>query len=251
MRIRRVVAAALLLALAGTVTPAAAADITLLCSNGMQAVVEELIPQFERASKHRVVVTYDLAANIKRRVEAGDVFDVVIVTPAVADDLIKAGRLAPDSRATLARAGLGIAIRSGAAKPDIGTVEAFTRALLNAKSIAYAKGGASGAAFVAIVQKLGIAEKLSAKSQLTSSAEAVGVAVSGGAAEFGVLPISEILPIKGAELLAPFPAGSQSYITMVAGINARAPQRVAAADFVAFVLAPSATSVVTKKGMER
>ena len=131
------------------------------------------------------------------------------------DDLIKEGKIVADSRTPLARTGLAIAIRAGSRKPDIATVEAFKRSLLGAKSIAYAREGASGEA------------------------------------EFGVLPVSEILPIRGAELAGTFPVDLQSYIVMVAGVSAGARQGNAARDLVGFLAAPAALPVIKAKGMER
>jgi molybdate transport system substrate-binding protein len=232
-------------------TRADAAQITLFCSVGIKPVVEALLPQFEKASGHHVTATYDLAANLKRQIEAGAAFDVAIITGAMIDDLIKQGRVAADSRTNVAQVGLAIMIRKGAARADISTVDAFRRALLDASSIAYAREGASGVAFAALVQRLGIAEQLKAKSQLTESGDAVGAAVTSGKAQFGVLPVSEILPVAGAEVLAPFPAGAQSYIVMVAGINAAAPQRAAASALIKFLTAPAVDAVVKQRGMER
>ncbi len=118
--------------------------ITLLCSNGFKAVAEDLVPKFERATRNKVVVKYDLAANLKQKIEAGEPFDIAVVTPAAMDDLIAHGKIAGGTRMTIARSGLAIAIRAGAPKTDISTVDALKRALLEAKGIAYAKEGASG-----------------------------------------------------------------------------------------------------------
>jgi molybdate transport system substrate-binding protein len=167
------------------------------------------------------------------------------------DDLVKEARIAADTRTPIARSGLAVAIRSGARKPDIKTVDTFKRALLDAKGIAYAKEGASGVAFTALIARLGIADALKAKSKLTSTGEEVGDAVVKGEVEFGVLPVSEILPIKGAEMLAPFPADVQSYITMVGGASAASKHAAAAKDLIAFFTAPAALPVVKAKGMER
>ena len=213
-----------MIGLAGMMTSVKAADataITVLCSNGLKAVAEDLLPQFERATKHKVMVRYGLAATLKQQIERGEAFDVAFVTPAAMDDLVKGTKIAADTRTTIARSGLAMAIRAGARKPDIGTVDAFKRALLDAKGIAYAKEGASGVAFAALIARLGIADALKAKSKLTATGEEVGEAVVKGEVEFGVLPVSEILPIKGAEMLAPFPADVQSYIVMVGGASAR------------------------------
>lgn len=253
-RIRRTGPLTVVLSLAAALafgSRAGAAEITLLCSNGMQAVVEALLPQFEKATGHRVAVRFDLAANIRRQVAAGERFDVAIATPAVIDELAKEGLVASTSRTSLARVGLAIMIRQGGRRPDIGTVEAFRRALLDATSIVYAREGASGVAFAAIVETLGIAAPVKAKTLLAESGAAVAEAVTAGRAEFGVLPVSEILPVQGAEVLAPFPAGAQTYISMVGGISARAPQREAADALLRFLAAAPADAVVAKYGMER
>ena len=230
---------------------APAADLEVLCSNGFKAVMEDLAPQFERATHHKVIVRYGLAARLKQQIESGEAFDLAILTPAAIDDLIKAHKVAAESRTILAQSGLGIAIRAGTPKPDIATVDAFKRSLLRAKSIAYAKEGASGVAFAALIQRLGLADDLKAKSRLTATGEEVGQAVVSGEVELGVLPVSEILPIRGAELLGTFPADAQSYIVMVAAIGAGAKANQAARDFVAFVMTPGALPVITAKGMER
>lgn len=234
-----------------TVDSYAASEITVLCSNGLKAVVEELVPQYERATKNTVVVKYGLAASLKQQIEGGAPFDVAIVTPPVIDDLIAHGKIAAGTRTAIAQSGLAIAIRTGARKPDISTVDALKRALLDAKGIAYAKEGASGVAFAAIVQRLGIADALKAKSKLTATGEAVGEAVSRGESEFGVLPVSEILPVRGAELLGTFPAEVQTYVVMVGGVNAGTKQPAVANDLIRFLTAPAALPVLKAKGMER
>jgi len=177
---RRIVSAVVALGLVVLphLTRAAAADeITVLCSNGLKAVVEDLAPKFEGTTHHKLVVKYGLAASLRQRIKDGEAFDVAFVTPAVMDDLIADGRISRDTRATVARSGLALAIRTGTRKPDIGTADAFKRALVNAKSIAYAKEGASGVLFAALIQRLGIANDLQTKSRLTATGEAVSAAV--------------------------------------------------------------------------
>ena len=121
--------------------PARAAEIKVLCSNGLQAVVDELVPQFEQKTGNKVVLKFEPSTQIKKRIDAGEPFDLAVMTTPLIDEEIKAGRLAADSRTIIARSGLGLSIRSGAKKPDISTVEAFKQALLNAKSITYATAG--------------------------------------------------------------------------------------------------------------
>jgi molybdate transport system substrate-binding protein len=241
----------LLLATPAPPRAAAADDIIVLCSNGLKAVAEDLIPKFEHEAKHHVNVRYGLAASLGQRIEGGEPFDVALVTPAVMDNLIARGRVASDSRATIARSGLALEVRAGAAKPDISSVEAFKRTLLGAKGIAYAKEGASGVAFAGIVQRLGIADNLKAKSRLTATGEEVSAAVVNGDVEFGVLPLSEILPVRGAQVGAVFPAEVQSYIVIVGGVNAASKQGGVSRALIKYLTAPAALPVITAKGMEK
>jgi molybdate transport system substrate-binding protein len=230
---------------------AAAAPLTVLSSNGFQAVMEDLAPRFEKAKHHKLAVTYDLAATLRQHIESGQPFDLAILTPAAIDDLIKSGKVAAGSRTPLARAGLGLAVRAGARKPDIATNEAFTRALRDAKSIAYVKEGASGVAFAALIKRLGMTDALQPKTRLTATRDEVGDALRNGSAELGVLPISEILPLAGVELAGAFPADMQTYIVMVAGVSAKTAQAAGVRQLIEFLTAPAALPVVTARGMER
>jgi len=230
---------------------AAADQIVVLCSNGLKAVLEDLIPKFEQTKKHTVVAKYGLAAALKQRIEGGEAFDVAFVTPAVMDNLIAHGKISAATRTTIARSGLALAVKAGAPKRDVSTVDAFKRTLLGAKSIAYAKQGASGIAFAALIQRLGIADDLKAKSRLTATGEEVSAAVVKGDVELGVLPLSEILPVKGEEVLALFPSELQSYIVMVGGVNAASTHAGAGRELVAYLTAPAALPVIKAKGMEK
>ena len=254
MKSTRIISAAVALALFSLVVQAraaGAAEITVLCSVGLKAVMDDLAPKFEQATKHKVTVKYDLAAVLKRQIEAGDPFDLVILTPPMVDDLIKQSKVAADSRTVIARSGLAIAVRTGSKKPDLSSTDAFKKALLEAKSIAYAKEGASGVYFAEIVQGLKIADALKAKSTLTTTGDAIGEAVLHGTAEFGVLPVSEVLPVHGIEVGGTFPAEVQRYIVMVAGVGANAKQGGVARDLIKFLMAPAALPVIKQKGMER
>ena len=229
----------------------AAAQLTVLSSNGFQAVMEDLAPRFEKATHQKLAVTYDLAATLRQHIENGEPFDLAILTPAAIDDLIKSGKVAAASRTPLARAGLGLAVRAGARKPRIDTNEAFTQALRDAKSISYVKEGASGVAFAALVKRLGMTDALQPKTRLTATRDEVGDALRSGNAEFGVLPISEILPLAGVELAGAFPPEMQTYIVMVAGVSAKTPHAGAVRELIEFLTASSALPVITARGMER
>ena len=250
----RLLSAAVRLALLGMLAQASVADaaeIKVLCSNGLKAVVDDLVPKFERTTKHKVVVTFGLAAALTRQIEAGEPFDIAVLTPPLLDDAIKQGKIAAGSRTVIARSGLAIAIRVGARRPDMSTVDAFKRTLLDAKSVTYAREGASSTFFTDLTQRLGIGEALKSKTRLAATGAEAGETVARGEVDFVVLPVSEILPIRGVELLATFPAAVQSYIVMVAGVSATARQGDAARELVAFLTAPESLSVIKAKGMER
>jgi molybdate transport system substrate-binding protein len=237
------------LALLLAAMPARAEDIKVFSSVAMRAVVEELAPRFERETRNRVVATFGLAAALKSRIEGGDAFDLAILTPAQIDDLIKQGKAAAASRAVIARTGLGLMVRAGAPKLDVGTVEAFKRTLLGAKSLTYVPAGASGVAFVATAKQLGISQSLEAKTKPGASGDEVNANITGGAAEIAVLPVSEILPVKGAALGGVFPADVQTYIVMAGATSNAASQ--AARDFLARLTSAANDGVITAKGMER
>jgi len=231
-------------------TTARAEEIRVLSSVGIKAVIEVLGPQFERATKHKVTTMFDLAGVLKTRIEGGEPFDVAILTPAMIDELISKGKLAAASRTEIARTGLGLMTRAGAPKPDLSTSEAFRKTLLGAKSITYVTTGASGVAFLATVEKMGIADAIKAKSKPAANGEQVNANILNGTAEFAVLPVSEILPVKGAELGGVFPTAVQTYIVMAAGANVNAKSSVAR-EFVAYLMAAPNSAVIRDKGMER
>jgi molybdate transport system substrate-binding protein len=229
---------------------ARAEEIKVLSSLGIKAVVEELAPRFEKTSKHKVTTVFDLAGALKTKIEGGEPFDVAILTPALLDELIAKGKVAATSKSIVARVGLGLMIRAGAQKPDVSSVEAFKRTLLNAKGVTYASAGASGIAFVATTEKLGIADAVKAKAKLAASGDEVNANITSGAADLAVLPLSEILPVRGAELGGMFPDAVQTYIVMAAGANA-AGKGTAAREFLTFLMSPANSAVIKAKGMER
>ena len=247
----RVITACVFVFVLALASSARAAEIKVFCSNGIKAVVDELGPQFERATGHKIVLMFEPSTLLKKRIDAGEPFDLTVLTPALIDAAIKDGRIASSSRTVIARSGLGLSVRAGARKPDVSTVDAFKRALLGAKSITYAQQGASAAPFEALVARLGIAAQLTPKYMLRDTAVQVGEAVASGMVELGVAPVSEILPVKGVELAGAFPAGVQSYVVMVAGVSASAKENGAARKFIEFLTAPANLSVVKAKGMER
>jgi molybdate transport system substrate-binding protein len=242
---------AAIVTIVATAAAAGAAEIKVFCTNGVKAVVEELIPQFEKTSGHKVVISYEPSTQIRKRIDAGEPFDLAMLTTALVDEEVKAGKLVANTRVFMARSGLGLSIRTGAKKPDITTPDAFKKALLAAKSVTYATQGASAAPFEALVAKLGIADQMKPKYKLRETAAQVGQAVASGAVELGVAPVSEILPVKGVDLVGPFPKDLQSYVQIGGAVGANAKEKDAANKLLTFLVFPSNDGVYKAKGMER
>jgi molybdate transport system substrate-binding protein len=245
----------LCVALAGlsllTSTPAYAEDVRVLSSVAMKSVIEALAPDFARTTKHTMSPVFGIAAAIKTRIEAGEPFDVAVLTPAMLDDLAAKGLVNPAPRPVVARAGLGLMIKAGAPKPDVSSVDAFTRTLVAARAVTYVPTGASGVLFLKTIERLGVADAITAKAKPATTGDEVNANITSGAADLAVLPVSEILPVRGAELGGVFPAQIQSYIVMAAGIGTRSPRSAAAREFVAFLTDAKNTRVIRAKGMER
>jgi molybdate transport system substrate-binding protein len=228
--------------------PAKAAEFKVLSTTAFKGVLEELGPQFEKATENKVVLSFAPTAVIKTQIEQGAAFDVAVLTSAVNDGLASAGKIVPDSRRIVARAGMGVAILNGAPKPDLSTVEAFKAALMNAKSVGFNGQGASRAGFEALFQKLGIADALASKIKLLQTGAPEGVAK--GEVEIGLGPISEIIPTPGVQVAGPLPADIQTYLVLSAGISSDSKATAAAAAFINFLAGPSVVPVLKAKGME-
>ena len=230
---------------------ASAAEIKVLCSNAMESVMKELVPRFEQATGHKVVITFGLSAELMRQVAAEESFDIAVLTPTLIDAAINQGKIAGNTRVIVGRSPIALAIRTGAPKPDIRTMEALRGALLSVKSIAYAKEGASGVFFSDFLQRFGLADSLNSKVKLTTTGSEVAASVASGDAELGVLPVSEILPVRGIEVVGTFPADLQAYVTLVAGVSTSSTRAQIAQDMIEFLTAPATAPVLKAHGMER
>lgn len=231
---------------------AGAAEIKVLSAGGIRPPLEELVSQFERATGHKVAIKFVGGAVMKQEVEAGAASDVVIAEATVLDEFIKAGKVAAATRAEIARAGVGVAVRAGAAKPDIASVEAFRGTLLKAKSVAFSKEGMAGLHFLGVLERLGISKEMQPKLIPTVAADpsrGTQTLVARGEAELGVAAIATLFA-PGIDLVGPIPAELQRYIQFAAGIGAGAKEPQAAAALIKFLTAPAAGSVLKAKGME-
>jgi molybdate transport system substrate-binding protein len=229
--------------------PAPAAELTILTSQGVVSAVRDLAPAFERASGHKVVVSFENAGSLVRKLDGNAPADLITHYPGAIDDLIKRGKAVAGSRVDFARAGIGVAVKAGAKKPDIGSPEAFKRALLDAKSIAYSKTGASGLYVAKLMDRLGIADAVRAKTTLV---EGVPVAelVARGDVELGMQQINVILPVAGIDYAGPLPGELQGYVEFAAGLLAVSKEPAAAKALLGFIASPAAEPLIRKSGME-
>jgi molybdate transport system substrate-binding protein len=243
-------AAACLLAVLGVLVegPGRAAEIVVLTNMGVVSAVRDLAPAFERASGHKVIISFELGNAMMQKINSNAPGDVVTQTPDVIDDLIKQGKVVGE-RVDFARAGIGVAVKAGAPKPDIGSADAFKRSMLAAKSIAYSRAGASGVYVAKLMQRLGIADELKDKIKLVDGVP-VAELVAKGEIEIGMQQINVILPVAGIDYVGPLPSELQGYVVFAAGILAVSKAPDAARAMATFMAAPEAAALIRKSGME-
>jgi molybdate transport system substrate-binding protein len=229
---------------------ASAAEIKVTSSNALKATLEQLAPEFEKATEHKLVFTWGAGSVLKAGIEKGAPFDVAVLTTAAIDDLIRQGRLIAASRTLVAYSSAGVAMRKGVPKPDIGTVEAFKRALLDAKSIAIVEQGGTGIYLKALLPRLGIADALRDKIKFLPPENPAAKAVANGEAELGITQISEILPYAGAELVGPLPKEIQLTDAFAIAIGSNADQAGPAKALIDFLTAPAAAPVYKVRGLD-
>jgi molybdate transport system substrate-binding protein len=224
--------------------------VRVLVSNGMKAALEDLQPRSERAIGQPLAFQFNSTASLKKKIEAGEGFDVAIITTEAIGDLIKQGKLAGGSRADLGRSELGIGIRSGAAKPDIHTPEALKRTLREAKSITYPQDGASRAYIEKMFERMGIAADVKPKIILANGSGPATESVAAGKAALVITLFSEIVPIHGVEILGPLPGEFRYDIRFAAAASAATANGKAAKALIAFLAGPEAAPAFKAKGIE-
>jgi molybdate transport system substrate-binding protein len=229
---------------------ARAEALKVLTAGAFKQVLLAMLPQFE-ATGREVQWDNDTVGGLLKRVEGGERFDVVIASPAALDSLAKSGRIA-GGRIDLAKVGVGVAVREGAAKPDISTVDGFKQALLTAKAVAYidpASGGSSGIYLSGLLDRLGIAAAVRPKSVLVQGGTSADRVVS-GEADVAVQQISELMPVKGVALVGPLPPAIQNYTVYSAGIATGTPQQASAEALLVLLRSAGGAAVLKSKGME-
>jgi molybdate transport system substrate-binding protein len=231
---------------------ASAAEIKVLTTGAFRSVVVALVPEFEKATGHKVVVDNGTVGQLQKRVDDGETFDVLVLSPKGIEDYIKGGKIAAGSNARLAKVGVGVMVKDGAPKPDVSSVDAFKKALLAAKTVGYidpASGGSSGIYVSGLLDKLGIADQVKPKAKLKQGGH-VSDLVKSGEAEVGIHQMSEIVGQAGVTLVGPLPAEIQNYTVYVVGLSTAAKEAEAAKAFIKVLTGPSAAGVLKSKGME-
>jgi len=242
---------AAIIALAGALLSemAGAAEIDVLSTQATQEAYLELVAQFEKATGHKVRTDFTGTLNVQKRLAAGESFDLIIMAAPAIDEQIKLGKALAGSRVDFAKSGVGVAVKKGAPKPDIESVDALKRTLLAAKSIGYSTGP-SGVYILTVFEKLGVASEVKGKLKQTPSGVFVGTLIASGETEIGFQQISELKHFAGIDFVGPLPNEVQRMTVFSTGVHAGAKQADAARALVTFLTAPAAAPVIRKHGLE-
>lgn len=227
-------------------------ELKVLTAGAFKASVEALGPEYEKASGNKLIIDNDTVGALVKRIEGGEAFDVVVVSPAAVDGFAATGKVIPGSRTNLARVGVGVMVKDGAPRPDVASVDAFKHAVLAARTVSYidpASGGSSGIYVAQLLERLGIAAQVKPKERLKQGGNVADYIVS-GEAELGIHQISEILPVKGVTFVGPLPKDIQNYTVYAAGIGSGSQHPDAAKALIAVLGGASAQALFKAKGME-
>jgi molybdate transport system substrate-binding protein len=249
MVLSKLVVAASVLSMMLGAAAAQAAEIVVLGTTAAKEALVEIVPLFERASGHKVNITFASGPRMVERIRTGATGDLFIGPDEYNEPLLKEGKLVARSGVDFAHSLTGVAVRAGATRPDISTPEKFRSALLAAKTVSFS-GGASGMQVVNVLERLGIRDAIKTKYVAPKGDEAVGAVVARGDAELGIHQISQLLPVPGIDIVGPFPRDLQKIIAYAVTVLPGSTQRAAAQEFVKFLRSPEAAAIVKKKGME-
>ena len=239
-----------LLAALAAIADVAAAEIKIMTPRSMWTVLKEIGPEFERSSGYQIRIDTDIAATLADHIIGGERFDIFVGPPVQVERLIKANKVVAATRTPIARSGIGVQVRAGASKPDIGTVDAFKRALLNATSIGYLKqAGTSGAYLHGLIERLGISKAIEHK-VVRPDTDIVSEMVAKGEIELGMVVITQIMTTPGVELVGPIPAEIQSYVRWSGAVSANSATPDVARDLIRFLTGATALPVFKAQGME-
>jgi len=228
---------------------ASAAEIKVLSTQATEQSYRELIPLFEKTTGHKVTTVFTGTLDADKRIAAGEPYDLLIMSQSSIDQHVKGGKVVPGSRVDLARSGVAVGVKAGAPKPDISSVDALKRTILNAKSIGYSTGP-SGNYVISLFERLGVADQVKPKLKQTATGVFVGSIIASGEVEIGFQQVSELSQYEGVDYVGPLPAQVQSYTTFSSGILNNAKEADAARALVRHITSPAAGAVYRKRGME-
>ena len=246
MTSKAIAAAAGLLLLTGATS---AAELKVLSTQATEQAYRELVPQFEKASGHKVTTVFTGTLDADKRLAAGETYDMIIMSSGSIDGHLKDGKLTAGSRVDLAKSGVAVGVKAGSPKPDISSVEALKKTILSAKSIGYSTGP-SGVYILSLFEKLGVADAVKGKLKQTPTSIFVGSIVASGEVEIGFQQVSELSHFAGVDYVGPLPEAVQRYTVFSSGIVAGTKEADAAKALVRFLTAPAAAPSFKKQGME-
>jgi molybdate transport system substrate-binding protein len=226
-----------------------AVELKLLSPPSLKTVMNEVVPRFEKASGHTLAIVWEVMPVMKRHIEAGTVFDVAILPPDLMKEVIETGKVSAATRSDFARTAIGVAVRRGEPRPDLSSIASTKRMLLDAKSIAYTSDGAVGNAFLALLDRLGIATEVKPKLMARPGGGTVEP-VARGEAELAVTTIPGILEVPGADLAGRLPSELQTYVVYGAAVGTASQNADAATAFIRSLTTPAAAAVIKAKGLE-
>jgi molybdate transport system substrate-binding protein len=226
-----------------------AAEINVLSTQATEEAYRELVPQFEKATGHKVTTVFTGTLGAQKRLADGESYDMIIMSAPSIDTQIKAGKVIAGSRIDIAKSGVGVGVPKGAPKPDISTTEALKKTLLAAKSIGYSTGP-SGAYMVSLFEKLGLADQVKEKLKQTPTGVFVGTIIASREVEIGFQQVSELSDFPGVDYVGPLPADVQNTTVFSTGMIVDAKEAEAAKALVKYLTSPEAGSAFKKRGME-
>lgn len=227
-----------------------AAELKVIGSPGVRGVVNELAPQFAKATGHKVATDFAVIAVLKRRIEAGEAFDIVIPGPQLIDDLVRQGRVAADAHAEFGRTGVALGVRKGAPLPHIDTPERLKRALLNAKAVGHSKEGQSGVGFRAALDRLGISDAMRPKLR-TYDEGGYAAALQRGEIDMVASGLGPLLEMRGVDLVGPLPPEVQSYVRFSIGVSTGTTNPEPARALMRYLTSPGVAPTFKSRGVER
>jgi molybdate transport system substrate-binding protein len=227
-----------------------AGEVKVLASGAVKETALELFPQFEKSSGNKVAVTWAGTVDIKKKIAAGEAFDLIIAASPELDTFAKDGKIVAGSKVDLVRSSVGFAVKAGAAKPDLKSADDLKKALLAAKSVGYSTGP-SGVYLLGLFEKMGIASEIKSKAKLTTPGVPVATLIRNGDAEIGFQQVSELIHEAGIDFVGPIPADVQKITVFSSGVQTGAKAQIEARALQKFLTAPAAAPIIKKHGLER